>query len=110
MARLATITGTWQGANGETGQWLNNTEGAGGVWSNDDQSDQGLWWYYEGNDFSGGWVSEIDSDKNGTWTTDSADPLLKIGEQLTYDGLWYSQEGENTGIWRYSDGTQGFDG
>ena len=48
MSRLATITGTWQGPNGETGQWLNNTEGTGGVWSNNDLSDQGFWWYNHG--------------------------------------------------------------
>jgi hypothetical protein len=24
----------------------------------------------QGNDYSGGWISDIDSDKNGTWSTD----------------------------------------
>jgi hypothetical protein len=110
MTRFATLTGTWEGANGATGQWMNNTDGTGGIWSNNDYSDQGLWWYNDGDDYSGSWISESDSDKNGTWTTDPADPLRKIGEQMTYDGLWYSKDGENTGIWKYNDGTDGNDG
>ena len=83
MLRLATTTGTWQGVDNASGQWMNNTEGTGGIYRNDDLSDQGLWWYYEGDDYSGGWMSDYDSDKNGTWTTDPADPLRKIGEQMT---------------------------
>ena len=35
-------------------------------------------------------MSEFDSNKNGTWTTDPSDPMHKIGEFLIYDGLFYS--------------------
>ena len=80
MIKLATLTGTWEGANGATGQWLNNTEHTGGIWRNDDKTDEGTWWYNEGDQYSGNWISDIDSDKNGTWTSDPAEPLLKIGE------------------------------
>ena len=89
---------------------MNNTEGTGGIYRNDDLSDQGLWWYYEGDDFSGGWMSDFDSDKNGTWTTDPADPMHKIGEFLIYDGLWYNKDGENAGVWSYSEEDDQFDG
>ena len=55
-------------------------------------------------------MSEYDSNKNGTWTTDPVEPFRKIGEQMTYDGLWYDIDGENTGIWKYGDGSDGNDG
>ena len=54
-------------------------------------------------------MSEFDSNKNGTWTTDPVDPTHKIGELLTYEGLWYTH-GENAGVWRYSEEEDQFDG
>ena len=55
-------------------------------------------------------MSDFDSDKNGTWTTDPADSMHKIGELLTYDGLWYTPHGENAGVWSYSEADDQFNG